>query len=231
MADNCYQYEGKIAVISGASRGIGQAVLRELANRGCHVVAIARPSNTLDDTVNSLIQHNLKVTSCPCDLNDTQAITTICEYLKSEFKRIDILVNCAGVGKLGPFLNMTAQEIQAPIKVPLQAAISLSHELLPAMINHGEGRIINIITPAAYFDLPFMASYSASRSGLLSFTRALDEEYKHQGVRVRAVCPAWVDTGYLVNNHSDGGWYPKVAGYFPTVTAEQAANYVISNRR
>ena len=227
MTSHYFQYTDKIAVITGASRGIGQAVLNELASRGCHVIAIARPSTDLENTVDSLIKRNLKVSAYPCDLNDTQAITSMCKVLGNQFKKIDILVNCAGVGKLGPITSMSTAQVQAPIKVPLLAAITLSHLLLPKMLNLTQSRIINVITPAAYFDLPYMASYTASRSGLLSFTRALDEECKDQGVRVRSVCPAWVDTDYLLNNDTDGDWYPKISRYFPTITAKQTASYVI----
>ena len=226
MRNSAFQYTNKIAVVTGASRGIGKAVLTELAEKGCQVIAIARPSDALKQVVDAHKENNLNVSYYPCDLSDADAITVLCEAIIKKVNKIDLLVNCAGVGKLGPMLKMTTSDIQAPIKVPLLAAINLTHQLLPKMINHGDSRIINIITPAAYFDLPYMASYTASRSGLLSFSRALDEEFKCQGVRVHCVCPAWVDTDYLVNNQTDGDWYPQVSKYFPTISAKQAAKYV-----
>ena len=227
MVEASYHYRNKIAVITGASRGIGRAVAEQLATRGCHVVAIARASEALDQLHHDLNSRGFNISVFECDLSDSNAVTALCNKVVIEFKHVDILVNCAGVGKLGPFTDMTDKEVQAPVKVPLLAAVLLSHRLIPAMINRDESRIINLITPAAYFDLPYMAAYTASRSGLLSFTRALDEEYRHTGLRVRSVCPAWVDTQYLANNQSDGDWYPKVSRFFPTVTAVQAAEYVI----
>ena len=228
MINHNYHYADKIAVVTGASRGIGKAVLTQLAVKGCHVIAVARSSEDLHRTVTALKQRKLKVTEQPCDLNETQSIIALTKSLNAQFDRIDILVNCAGVGKLGPFENLDLNDVQAPIKVPFLAAISLSHQLLPGLLNSSQGRIINVITPAAYFDLPYMASYTASRSGLLSFTRALDEEFKDKGLRVRSVCPAWVETDYLLNNQTNGDWYPKVSRLFPTISSHQAANYVLS---
>ena len=227
MVDHAFSYQGKVAVVTGASRGIGLAVLETLAKRGCHTVAIARPSAELDRAVGGLKANRLTASSYPCDLNDLQSVAELGNALREKFNRIDILVNCAGVGKLGPIQSMSAEDVVAPVKVPLLSTISLTHELLPGMINHGDSQIINIITPAAYFDLPYMAPYTASRSGLLSFTRSLDEELKQQGIRVKSVCPAWVDTDYLKNNQTDGDWYPKVSCYFPTISTRQAANCVI----
>ena len=227
MARQLFSYSGKVAVVTGASRGIGRSVTELLAKKGCHVAAVARPSALLQQTVAQLTEKSYTARVFACDLSNQYDLSHLAEQLIETYGRIDILVNCAGVGKLGPILDMTEEDIQAPLKVPLEAAISLSHKLLPAMINRSDSRIINIVTPAAYFDLPFMAAYTASRAGLLSFTRSLDEELHNQGVRVKAVCPAWVDTGYLENNQSDGNWYPKVSKYFPTISTEQAADYVL----
>ena len=218
---------GKVAVVTGASRGIGKAVVSELLFNGCIVVAIARQSEAFTGVVNEWKSQNYNLHANTCDLSDEVAIRDLIKTITDQFHRIDILVNCAGVGKLGPISDLTDEELTAPIKVPLLAAILLSRGLLPSMIDRGESRIINLISPASYFDLPYMASYTASRSGLLSFSRALDEEVRHQGIRVRTVCPTWVDTEYLAKNDSSGDWFPKVSKYFPTISDSKAADYVI----
>ena len=235
MSKHAFSFGGKIAVVTGASRGIGKSVCIELARRGCSIVAIARPSNELDEVVNVLRGQGHDAQAFPCDLNDTDAIETLCKQLLHQYVHIDILVNCAGVGKFGPIDSLTLTETLAPINVPFTAAVCLSRGLLPAMINRGESRIINLISPAGYFDLPYMAAYTASRSGLLSFTRSLDEEVKLQGVRVRSVCPAWVDSEYISRNQTDGDWLPKMAKYFSVASTEEAAgmviNSIVGNRR
>ena len=222
-----YKFKNKIAVVTGGSRGIGRAVVCELAKRGCKVAIIARASEQLSEIGNTLSKQGHDVCIYPCDLSDDAQIQHLIETLINDYSRIDVLINCAGVGKLGPITAYQPQDIKAPLMVPLLCAMLLSKGLLPVMLNRNDGRIINIITPASYFDLPYMAPYTASRTGLLSFSRSLDEEVRDQGVRVRTVCPAWVETEYLNNNASDGDWFPKVANYFPVITAEQSADYVI----
>ncbi len=229
MSKHTFSFGGKVAVVTGASRGIGKSVCIELARRGCSIVAIARPSDELNEVVDVLRGQGHDAQAFPCDLNDTDAIETLCKQLLHQYVHIDILVNCAGVGKFGPIDSLTFAETRAPINVPFTAAVCLSRGLLPAMINRGESRIINVVSPAGYFDLPYMAAYTASRSGLLSFTRSLDEEVKLQGVRVRSVCPAWVDSEYISRNQTDGDWLPKMSKYFPVASTDEAAGMVIKS--
>ena len=222
-----YDYDSKVAVITGASRGIGRAIVEALCQKGCQVVGIARPSDELDDLSRQLAAAGLRFTKHECDLSDAAAIQRLIDNIRSQYTQIDILVNCAGVGKFGPLNKLSEAEVRAPLEVPLLAAVSLAHGLLPSMLNRNTSRIVNVIAPAAYFELPYMSAYTASRSGLLSFSRALDRELRPSGVRVRTVCPAWVDTAYIERNQTDGSWLPAVSKYFPTSTADQAAQYVI----
>ncbi|MGI9319692.1 MAG: SDR family NAD(P)-dependent oxidoreductase, partial [bacterium] len=222
-----YDFGGKVAVVTGASRGIGKAVVNALSKKGCIVAGIARPSEALDQLTKLQQGQGYKFNKFECDLSHAADTQQLIERLLSRYDRIDIVVNCAGVGKFGPFGSLSSNETRAPLEVPLLAAVSLCHGLLPAMVNRCTSRIVNITGPAAYFDLPYMAAYTASRAGLLSFSRALDRELRPDGVRVRSVCPAWVDTEYIERNQTDGDWLPAVSRYFPTISADQAAQYVI----
>ncbi|MBX2868853.1 MAG: SDR family NAD(P)-dependent oxidoreductase [Acidiferrobacterales bacterium] len=230
-----YSYTDSVAVVTGASRGIGRETAWALARKGSKVILIARPSIELEEVHSQLLNAEYLVESFPCDLSKDAELDALVNQLIQRFPRIDILVNCAGVGKFGPLDSLTLDEVRDPLKVPFQAAVVLSRGVLPMMKGNHRGRIINLIGPAAYFDLPWMASYTASRSGMLSFTRALDDEVAADGVRVKTVCPAWVDTEYIRRNQTDGNWLPKVSQYFPTSSAAQAAEFVLdaiaSNKR
>ena len=223
-----YDYASKVAVITGASRGIGRAIVEALCRKGCQVVGVARPSDELDDLSRRLSAAGFRFIKNECDLSDAAATRRLINIIRSQYTQIDILVNCAGVGKFGPLKSLSGAEVRAPLEVPLLAAVSLTHGLLPSMRNRYTSRIINVIAPAAYFELPYMSAYTASRSGLLSFSRALDRELRSSGVRVRTVCPAWVDTAYIERNQTDGNWLPAVSRYFPTVSADRAAQFVIA---
>lgn len=227
MADTGYRFAGRVAVVTGASRGIGRATALALAAKGCELVIIARPSEAFDQLVEELGARNATFHRFHCDLGDPAAIDELVRGMLIQFTHIDMLINCAGVGKFGPLDSLTADEARAPLLVPLQAAVSLSHGLLRLLAGHGRGNIINVVAPAAYFDLPYMSAYTASRAGLLSFTRALDEEQRSNGLRVKSVCPAWVDTEYIAHNDTDSGWLPRVADYFPVSSAAQAAQFIV----
>lgn len=227
MHSDQYDFGDKVAVVTGASRGIGKAVAEALCDKGCQVIGVARSSKDLDDLSQQLAADGRRFVKHECDLSHALEIRCLINKIRSQFDEVDILVNCAGVGKFGPLSSLSEAEIRAPLEVPLLAAVSLSHGVLPLMPNRKTSRIINVIAPAAYFDLPYMSAYTSSRSGLLSFSRALDRELQPTGVRVRTVCPAWVDTDYIERNRTDGNWLPAVSKYFPKVSAEQAALYVI----
>ena len=227
MHSGQYDCDGKVAVVTGASRGIGRAVAEALCYRGCRVIGVARSSIDLDDLSQRLAADGRQFEKHECDLSNALEIQCLIGDIRSQFDEIDILVNCAGVGKFGPFCSLSESEARAPIEVPLLAAVTLSHGLLPLMLYRNTSRIVNVIAPAAYFDLPYMSAYTASRSGLLSFSRALDRELRSKGVRVRTVCPTWVETDYIERNRTNGNWLPAVSRYFPRVSAKQAAQYVI----
>jgi len=222
-----YQLDQRVAVITGASRGIGRATAFRLGRAGCRVTLIARDSDELSSVVDDLLSENIDASYFACDLSDADATVKIFNDILNQYMHIDILVNCAGAGKFGRFHEMSIEEIVKPQRVPTDAALIVSRLVLPGMIVNSCGHIVNILTPGSYFALPYLAAYTVSRWGLLGFTRALREEVSQYGIGVSSVCPAWVNTDYIGNNNTDADWFPSVAHIFPTIEPDDVAAHVL----
>lgn len=221
-----FTFSGKTAVVTGASQGIGAAVAQRLAELGCVVVLIGRDASRLEVIASDLRASGKSAQVFPCDLSKPDQVIQTCEAILEAHSCVDILINNAGVGKFGPFLDMSIEEVLAPMQVPTIAAVLATRFFAPAMVDQGFGRIINIGVPAAYFSLPWMVPYTISRTALLDFSRSLNQELEHKGVIVGSVCPAWVETDYLQNNSADEGWLPKLSVMFPRSSPQQVAEFV-----
>ena len=218
--------QGKVAVVTGASQGIGRAVAFRLARAECKLAMIARNTERLDELALEITKEGGEAESFPCDLRNVEDITRTIKCIEARYKSIDILVNNAGAGKFNPFDQLTLEEILLPLRVPMMAAVIASHCVVPGMCRRKRGHIVNIISPTAYFPLPYMVPYNTSRCALNMFSRALAEELSSFGIGVSSVCPPWVNTSYLRNNDTDPGWFPRISKIFPTLEPEQVAETV-----
>lgn len=223
------ELRGRVAVVTGASEGIGAALAQRLGEAQCRVALVARSEPRLEQRARALRTNGVDASVFACDLANRATLERSFAAILDRYGQVDLLINNAGVGRLGPFLDMTPKEIAAPIDVPVTAALLAARLVAPSMIARGEGEIVNIVSPAAFFDLPYMVPYTTARVALLGFTRALASELHGTGVRVRAVCPAWVDTQYIERNGSDAGWFPAVSRWFPTHSAEHVASRILES--
>lgn len=218
----------RVAVVTGASEGLGEALASHLGAAGYRVALVARTTHRLQQVVDGLAGRGIAANIYPCDLANREQLRETFDQLLHDHGHVDVLCNNAGVGRLGPFLESSIDDIVAPIDVPTTAALLATRLLAPSMVSRGAGTVVNIVSPAAYFELPYMAAYTAARWALLGFSRSLDEELRGSGVRVRAVCPAWIDTRYLERNCSVAGWFPRIASWFPRHSPDQVAARVVA---
>ena len=218
---------GKLAVVTGGSEGIGLAIGLQLARHGARVVLLARRQSVLQQAAHEFARQGLQVTIQACDLSDTDDCRRAFQQLQKTRGTIDILVNNAGSGTFGPLVIHDEAQLRAGLMVPAQASIQASYHVLPGMLESGYGCIVNIVTPAAYFPLPWMAPYTASRWALMGFSQSLYHEVKTQGVHVATICPGKVETRYLENNAADIRWWPRMAQWFPTSSPQAVADRVI----
>ena len=180
--------EGKTAVITGASGGIGAAVARMLHERGVNLGLASRSGDDLGLD---------GVTAAKCDVRDLDALVSLCDRTAERFGGIDIVVANAGVGAYGPFLELSREHLDEMLDVNLKGTVYAIRAALPHMLGR-EGDVITLASEAGRRGLPLEAVYCASKFGQVGFTRALDHELREHGIRCTNVCPGGVATNFAL---------------------------------
>jgi len=191
-------YRGRTAMVTGASKGIGRAYAHELASRGADVILVARSEPALSRVADDLrSQHPTTITTVPADLGTADGVDALLEYVAAEDLRIDLLVNNAGVGSVGPFLENPLAGHQRSIDLNITGLTTLTYHLGRSMVSRGAGGIINVASTAAFQPMPYQAGYAATKAFVLSFTEALAEELRGTGVHVMAAHPGGTATSFF----------------------------------
>ncbi len=190
--------KSKVAIVTGASRGLGKQIALQLARDGVNVVLVSRSRETLTQ-VSEVIESqypNVKTLTLVSDICTSEDRHTIVKTTLEHFGRLDILVNNAGIGHYKAFLDHSEHEIQQILSTNLNAAITLCYEALPAMKEKKSGHIVNIASDLSQRPLGKMAVYAASKFGLRGFSLSLLQEVQEFGVRVSLVHPGIIDTSF-----------------------------------
>jgi len=186
---------GQVAVVTGAGRGIGAAIARQLANRGVTVVVSGRTEKTLRDTASRIAADGGKAETIACDVCDLGSVADLAATVEEKFHRIDILVNNAGIGSFAsPLHELTPQVWEKVLNTNLRGVFFCIRAFAPLMIRAKSGHIINISSLAGKNALPNGAVYAASKWGLNGLTYSVAEELRAHNIRVSVVCPGSVDT-------------------------------------
>lgn len=181
--------EGKAALVTGASRGIGAAVARRLHGEGVRLALASRSGDGL----------GLEgVVARPVDVRRPEQLEAIVAEAVERFGRLDLVVANAGVGAYGPFLELSAEHLEEMIDVNLKGTLYAVRAALPHLIASGEGDIVTLASEAGRRGLPYEAVYCASKFGQVGFTRALDHELRGHGIRCINVCPGGVATDFAL---------------------------------
>ena len=205
--------EGKTAVITGASRGIGAAVARMLHERGVNLGLASRSGDDLGLS---------NAVAKACDVRDLDALIQLCEETAARFGGIDIVVPNAGVGAYGRFLDLSRDHLDEMLDVNLKGTVYAIRAALPHMLGR-EGDVVTLASEAGRRGLPYEAVYCASKFGQVGLTRALDHELREQGIRCTNVCPGGVATDFALDE-GRGRAPEAVAGM---MSAEDVAEVVV----
>jgi 3-oxoacyl-[acyl-carrier protein] reductase len=186
--------EGKIAVVTGAGRGIGRAIAVRLAQSGCRVVLVARSLPQLEEVQKEVLSLAGEALSMPTDLTRDEDINRLLEKTHKTWGSVDILINNAGWGKKAAIVRAKIEDWDQTFKLNLRAPMILSRLVLPPMIAKGEGAIINVGSISGKTGEANAAAYAASKFGLIGFTQSLYEEVREYGVKVAVILPGFVNT-------------------------------------
>jgi NADP-dependent 3-hydroxy acid dehydrogenase YdfG len=208
------ELQGKVALVTGASTGIGAAVARALHEAGAAVGTLSRRGDDLG------LERALGLA---CDVRDRIAVTAAAEEVVERFGRLDVVVANAGVGAYGSFLELDPERLEAMIDVNLKGTINTAAATLPHLIAAGGGDFVSLASVAGLRAFPGEAVYNASKFGQLGFTRALDHELRERGVRATCICPGGVKTGFAIGAGREEG-DPELEGL---LTAEEVADVVL----
>ena len=202
---------GRIALVTGASRGIGRAIATRLAAQGATVVAAARAQNAAD-TVSAITSSGGKAEVASADVSDAAAVDALVGGTLERHGRIDILVNNAGIAKDQLMLRMKRDDWDQVIATNLTAAFALTQAVLKPMIRQKGGRIVCISSVVGQSGNAGQANYAASKAGLIGFCKSMAREVASRGITVNVVAPGLIETDMtkVIREDSRGDWAAKI---------------------
>jgi short-subunit dehydrogenase len=192
------RWQGKWALITGASAGIGTALARELAAGGANLVLTARRRDRLVGLAAELsAKHNIRTLVCVADLTQPLGPQQIFSFTEEKGVAIDLLANNAGFGAYGEFQKIPRERLVEMTQVNVTAVVHLTHLFLPGMVARGSGDILIVASTAAFQPVPYISTYAATKAFDLLFAEGLAEEVRQYGVRVCALCPGPTETEFF----------------------------------
>jgi NADP-dependent 3-hydroxy acid dehydrogenase YdfG len=191
-----HDLQGKAALVTGASGGIGAAVARALHGAGASVGLLSRSGADLG------LDGALAVA---CDVRDRAQVEVATEQVAERFGGLDVAVANAGVGAYGPFLELAPEQLEEMIDTNLKGVLYTAAATLPHLIRSGAGDFVSLASVAGVRAFPGEAVYNASKFGQVGFTRALDHELREHGVRATSICPGGVNTGFAIGSGREEG--------------------------
>ncbi len=206
--------KGRAALITGASRGVGAAVARSLADAGCRVGLASR---TVDDLgIDGAV-------AVACDVSDMASVSAAVDEVVGAFGSLDIVVANAGIGSYGDFLDIPLDEVDAMIDVNLKGTLYTARATLPHLVAAGGGDFLALASVAGLRAFPGETVYNASKYGMVGFTRALDHEMRSKHVRCTSICPGGVKTDFAMGT----GRTPDMPELEGMMTAQDVAEVVL----
>jgi len=189
-------FKNRVVFITGASNGIGKQLAIDVAARGAVVIGCGRTRERLVETLKEVRKSNPKSLMIACDIADAEQVNGMMNKVLTDFGRIDILINNAGIGMRKPFVDTPVETIEAILRTNYLGAVYCTHAALPAMIARGSGHIVNISSGAGKIGTLNMAGYCASKFAMNGWSESLYHELMPLGVNVSLICPGPVSTQF-----------------------------------
>lgn len=220
--------KGRLALITGASSGMGASIAKALADAGAEVILLARKRSLLDQVAAEITDGGGRAHAIPVDLGKAEEVETVAARIKAEIGIPDIIVNNAGSGEWR-FLDETSpEEAVQMVTIPYLAAFYVTRAFYPEMLNRNSGHIVNISSVASRFVWPGATAYIAARWAVRGFTEALRADLYGTGIGVTLYESGTVDSPYWENNPGSRERVPKLGKLVPIVTTEQVGKAVVN---
>lgn len=185
---------GKKAIVTGASRGLGKAIALRLAKEGADVACIARSVESAQPTVEAIKTLGREALACGVDVSDEAAVTAAVEEIVGTFGGVDILVNNAGINRDGLLARMSADDWDAVVDTNLKGAFYWTKPVSRLMSKARSGRIVNMSSIIGLMGNAGQANYAASKAGLIGFTKSVAREFASRGITANVICPGFIET-------------------------------------
>lgn len=227
-------FRGRVALVTGGSRGLGLALCRELARRGAKLVICARDAEELEQARALLGAHGADVLAIVCDVSDAEQVREMVFRAEDRFGGVDVLVNNAGTIQVGPLETMTAEDFESAMGAHFKGPLNTCLAVVPGMRERGDGRIVNIASIGGRVAVPHLLPYAASKFALVGFSEGLRAELARDGVFVTTVCPGLMRTGSAINalfkgrHRAEYAWFA-ISDSIPllSVSADRAARRIV----
>ena len=186
--------QGKVAVVTGAARGIGKAIAIALAKEGVHVGVMARSEDALKEVVEEMESHGVRGAYAVADVSNLEQVQAAATKLKEELGLTDILINNAGVGKFAKLVDMDPTDFKEIVDINVMGTFYVTHTILPQLIEKNAGDVINISSTNGLNGAATSSAYSASKFGVIGITESLAAEVRRNNIRVTALAPSTIAT-------------------------------------
>ncbi len=214
--------QGKNALITGGSRGLGPYIALALAREGVNIALTARSEEGLIATADDVSQFQVTCKTYPADIIDSTSRIALLENVKKDFGHIDLLINNAGMEWVSAYIKLAPEFIDTMIQTNLTAPMILTRMILPMMLEKGSGHIVTMSSLGGKKGSPYSATYAATKAGLIEWTQGLREELRNTGVSASVICPGFVAKAGMFAVYNKPA--PKITG---ETTPEKVSEAVI----